>query len=74
MPLYEYHCGKCDCDFEELVLGDGRGIKCPECGSKKVKKLISVFAHKSGDKFVSSSGGSGCSGCSSSSCSSCGGH
>jgi hypothetical protein len=32
---------------------------------------MSAFAHKSGEKFVSSSGGSGCSGCTSSNCSSC---
>ena len=74
MPMFEFHCGKCDTDFEELVMGELRGIKCPSCGSKRIKKMMSAFAHKSGGKFVSSKGGSGCSGCSSSSCSSCGGH
>ena len=74
MPIFEFRCGKCGEDFEELVMGDAKGIKCPSCGGRKVKKLMSAFAHKSGDKFVSSHGGSGCSGCSSSSCSSCGGH
>ena len=72
MPVYEYHCGKCKNDFEELILGDEDGIQCPSCGSGRVKKIMSAFAHKSGDKFVSSSGGSGCSSCSSGSCSSCG--
>ena len=72
MPIYEFHCSKCKEDFEELVLGDVKGVACPECGSKKVKRLMSVFAHKSGEKFTSSSGGSSCSSCSSGNCSSCG--
>ncbi|MFO8057244.1 MAG: zinc ribbon domain-containing protein [bacterium] len=70
MPIYEFHCAGCDCDFEELVMDDDP-VKCPDCGSRKVAKLMSAFAHKSGDNFVPSSGGSGCSSCSSGSCSSC---
>jgi len=71
MPLYEYHCKKCDDDFEELVMGDESGVKCPSCGSRKVKKLMSACAHKSGGSFTPSTGGSGCSSCSSGSCSTC---
>ena len=71
MPLYEYHCAKCAKDFEELVIGSNPKVVCPKCGGKKVTKLMSRFAHKSGQKFSSSSG-SNCSGCSSSNCSSCG--
>jgi len=70
MPMYEYHCGKCDEDFEELVMGDEK-IRCPSCGGGRVKKMMSAFAHKSGGKFVSAEGGSGCSSCSSGNCSSC---
>jgi putative FmdB family regulatory protein len=74
MPIYEFRCKKCDCDFEELVMGDEAGIKCPDCGSKKVSKQMSMFAHKSGSGFSPSSGGGGssCSSCSSGNCSSCG--
>jgi len=71
MPIYEFHCSKCKCDFEELVIGGDDDIKCPSCGGKKVKRMMSAFAHKSGDTFVGSGGGSGCSSCSSGSCSSC---
>ena len=71
MPIYEFYCKKCDSEFEELVMGSDDGIKCPSCASKRVKKLMSVFAHKSGDAFVGSSGGSGCSGCTSGNCSCC---
>lgn len=70
MPMFEFHCGKCDNDFEELVMGDDK-IECPKCGSSRVKKKLSAFAHKSGGKFTGSSGGSGCSSCSSGNCSSC---
>ncbi|HUT53633.1 MAG TPA: zinc ribbon domain-containing protein [bacterium] len=72
MPLYEFHCSRCTRDFEELVMGGATGVKCPSCGSKRVKKLMSACAHKSGGKFVSSQGGSGCSSCSGGSCSTCG--
>ncbi len=70
MPLYEFHCSKCEQDFEELVIDDDP-VKCPGCGSGKVNKLMSACAHKSGGSFVPSSGGSGCSSCSSGSCSTC---
>jgi putative FmdB family regulatory protein len=70
MPMFEYSCGKCGCDFEELVMGNEK-VKCPACGAGRVKKKMSAFAHKSGGKFVSSSGGSGCGTCTKSSCSHC---
>ncbi len=71
MPIYEYSCSKCKAEFEELVFGQDPKIKCPECGSAKVSKQMSAFAHKCDGNFVSSSGGSSCSGCTSGSCSSC---
>ncbi|MCK4729146.1 MAG: zinc ribbon domain-containing protein, partial [Desulfobacterales bacterium] len=40
MPIFEYHCMKCDKDFEVLVLGNQK-ITCPTCNGKKVKKLLS---------------------------------
>jgi putative FmdB family regulatory protein len=70
MPMYEYHCAKCGCDFEELVMGDDK-VKCGSCGSTRVKKKMSAFAHKSGGKFSGSKGGSGCGSCSKPSCSNC---
>ena len=70
MPIFEYHCMKCDKDFEVLVLGNQK-ITCPTCNGKKVKKLVSCFSHKSDGEF-SSSKGSVCSSCSATSCSTCG--
>ncbi|MCK4485196.1 MAG: zinc ribbon domain-containing protein [Desulfobacterales bacterium] len=69
MPIFEYHCIKCDRDFEVLVLGNQK-ITCPTCNGKKVKKLLSSFSHKSDGEF-SSSKGSACSSCSATNCSTC---
>lgn len=43
MPIYEYRCERCSTTFEKLLFkGEEHGIKCPECGSKAVKKLMSA--------------------------------
>ena len=51
MPFYEYECGGCGQRFEKLVsLSEARrGMECPKCGSKSVRKLMSVFA-RAGDQ------------------------
>jgi len=72
MPIYEYKCDKCKKEFEELVLGSSEKITCPECGSKKVGRLMSKVAFKCDGNFVGTSSDSGCSGCTSGNCSSCG--
>ncbi len=71
MPIYEYRCTRCEHEFEELVFDRDATPACPECGAKKVKKKMSVFAHKSEAGFTPSAGKSSCSGCTSSSCSGC---
>lgn len=46
MPLYEYHCEKCEHEFEYLLRGQEQP-ECPQCGSAELKKLISVpSAHR----------------------------
>ncbi|MBW1709524.1 MAG: zinc ribbon domain-containing protein [Deltaproteobacteria bacterium] len=70
MPIYEYHCDKCNEDFEKLVFSTSEEIACPKCDNKKVEKLMSGFSHKSGENFNSSLGSS-CTGCSSTDCGSC---
>ncbi len=72
MPIYEYHCSSCGKDFEELVFGNPSAINCPKCNGSEVKKRMSAASFKSGNKIVSSAGGSGCGSCSSSSCGTCG--
>jgi putative FmdB family regulatory protein len=43
MPLYSYHCAKCDKEFE-LLIGAADVPACPTCGSQKVERLMSRVA------------------------------
>ncbi|ABD85995.1 FmdB family zinc ribbon protein [Rhodopseudomonas palustris] len=49
MPLYSFHCAKCDSDVELLVGCDDKPA-CPHCRSKKLQRLVSrvVAPGKSG--------------------------
>ncbi|MBI4522956.1 MAG: zinc ribbon domain-containing protein [Deltaproteobacteria bacterium] len=62
MPIYEYHCLRCQSNFEELVLSTGETITCRDCSSPEVERLLSVFSAP-----VDRSGGApmsgGCGGC-----------
>ena len=41
IPFYEFRCSECD-ETVEVLLKLGKSIKkCPECGEKKLEKLIS---------------------------------
>jgi putative FmdB family regulatory protein len=46
MPLYEYHCEKCQHAFDEILPVDQRSKPttepCPECGETTVAKGVSV--------------------------------
>ncbi|MEQ1827693.1 MAG: zinc ribbon domain-containing protein [Pirellula sp.] len=44
MPLYEYECKECSKQVEILVPNATTKPTCPECGSKKLNKLLSVVA------------------------------
>jgi len=42
MPTYEYKCENCNYEFEIMQsIKDDALTKCPECGKKKLKKVIS---------------------------------
>ncbi len=73
MPIYEYKCKACDCEFETLVIRSSDPIRCPKCDQENVERMMSACSHKSEGKYVSSGGGSGsgCSGCSATSCATC---
>lgn len=43
MPLYGFHCAKCDTDLE-LLVGSDETATCPTCGSRKLERLISRVA------------------------------
>lgn len=45
MPTYNFHCKKCDSYFEDLCSFDEiESVKCVNCTSKRVEKLISLPA------------------------------
>jgi len=43
MPIYEYECKDCNQNVEVLVARPDSKPDCPECGSKKLSKLLSVI-------------------------------
>ena len=51
MPIYEYTCGKCRKTSEHLVRSssESRLPKCSHCGSRRMKKELSVFAAGGGE-------------------------
>jgi putative FmdB family regulatory protein len=57
MPLYEYQCEKCSAQVELLVQGSQQP-KCPQCGSDKLSKLLSVVAAPTRDGPGGAPGGS----------------
>ena len=46
MPIYEYTCEACNKKFDQLVrsMGNDAKVQCPECGSTKTARALSVFA------------------------------
>jgi putative FmdB family regulatory protein len=57
MPIYEYTCKSCNKKFDHLARSmndSGAKVKCPECGSDKTAKALSVFAAVGGDTAKSS--------------------
>ena len=44
MPLYEYKCLACGCQFELLILKASQAIACSACGSASVERTLSMFA------------------------------
>jgi putative FmdB family regulatory protein len=73
MPIFEFHCQKCQDDFEKIVFNTRSQVKCPRCQSSKVRKKLSAFSFKTGSKssVATSNSGGGCGGCSSHHCSTC---
>lgn len=66
MPIYEYCCNACGCEFEKLVRGQ-QPVTCRNCSSADVTKKMSVFGMSGVEKQTSS----GCGTCTSGSCSTC---
>ena len=59
MPIYEYRCQECGHVVEKLVRGGQEPkVQCPQCGSPKVHKAISLFSTCSAAKRPSASASS----------------
>jgi putative FmdB family regulatory protein len=43
MPLYEYHCEECGGE-SELLVSSSVTPECPQCGSERLSKLLSIVA------------------------------
>ena len=45
MPIYEYQCRSCRCQFERLVRAHVlETLACPSCQSEDLERLLSAFA------------------------------
>lgn len=52
MPLYTYHCQKCDTDFDYITsISKMDSVECPDCGNKARRK-VSNFNIRTGNKFT----------------------
>lgn len=60
MAFYEYQCAKCGTSFEKRVsISDrAKSVPCPTCGSKRVKRKMSMFSASTGSSAAASSGAS----------------
>lgn len=52
MPIYEYQCLSCDTQIQSLIMKkeQEKGLRCPECGGKDLKRLISRVAYHASEK------------------------
>jgi putative FmdB family regulatory protein len=44
MPIFEYRCRECGAKFEKIVRSDRDAVTCERCDSRKLDRLLSVFA------------------------------
>ncbi len=43
MPIYEYRCEACECDFEVLTIrSEEENVTCPKSGISDVKRQLSA--------------------------------
>lgn len=45
MPVYEFHCKECRTEFRTLRRAEAlNDVHCPDCGTQRVARLLSVTA------------------------------
>ena len=52
MPIYEYECKRCGTISQYLILrrGEEKEIRCRECGSSDIKRIISRVVYHMSEK------------------------
>ncbi|MBL7184550.1 MAG: zinc ribbon domain-containing protein [Anaerolineae bacterium] len=50
MPIYEYRCENCGEQVEVLVRSESTPLTCPNCGSLRLEKLLSIPYVMSGER------------------------
>ena len=50
MPIYEYRCKDCECEFETIVqnAGEESSVRCPRCDGEKIERKLSCFSSSIG--------------------------
>ena len=60
MRMFDFVCKNCNKEFEELVTSSEEAVRCPECQSSEVRKVLSAVLSK-GDWTVDDvAKGAGC--------------
>ena len=63
MPIYEFVCMECESHFEELMRLEDADPSCPDCGSARTNRQLSVFAaHGTAEQPSFGGSGGGCCG------------
>jgi putative FmdB family regulatory protein len=63
MPIYEYRCEDCGHTNEVLMPRGAAAPPCPDCGSQRVRKalsLVAMFSRRSGDEAKCEGFSEGC--------------
>jgi putative FmdB family regulatory protein len=74
MAIYEYVCEACKNEFDLMrpMKEADEPAACQTCGSRKTKRILSLFNALSGGKSVAGTSAPSCAGCAGGSCGSCG--
>jgi len=61
MPIFEFHCKQCRSDFKTLRRAEKLAeVTCPDCGTDRVARLLSVTASHSLEQAPESCGAANC--------------
>ncbi|MFZ5518525.1 MAG: FmdB family zinc ribbon protein [Candidatus Zhuqueibacterota bacterium] len=64
MPIYEYSCKNCGCQFDvfQSMGATNENLTCPSCGQPKPERIFSTFGSAGSGSYSGSSGGCSSSG------------